>query len=295
MSNRLLLMVVAVGFAFPSMAHSQPVLNRGMRLDANGGVRIYNLSGSVTVHGWSRDSVAVRASVGKGNAFHMGGDHSGMKMFVEDADERNPSPAGLEVWVPLMTKLWIKTATAGVYVSGVNGSLDIYVVSGNVNVTGNPTDVNVEAIDGSIHIAGSPPWVRAKSASGDVTFEGKSPDLTLSTVSGKVSVMGTAFEKAKFESVTGDIRFDGSFERGGLINFDTHSGAIDIGLTAGTPADFDIVSIAGTIANNLTQKSPAAGRYGRGAELQSTAGAGGTQVLVRSFKGAVTLHPAKIR
>ena len=92
MSNRLLLMVAALEFAFPAMAHSQPALNRGMKLDANGAVRIYNLAGSVTVHGWNRDSVAVRGSVGKGNVFHMGGDHSGMKMFVEDADERNPSP-----------------------------------------------------------------------------------------------------------------------------------------------------------------------------------------------------------
>ena len=294
MPIRFLVMIAALELAAPSIVHSQ-TLNRGMKLDANGAVRIYNLGGSVTVHGWNRDSVAVRGSAGTGNVFHMGGDHSGMKMFVEDADERNPSPAALEVWLPTKTKLWIKTATAGVNVSGVTGSLDIYVVSGNVNVTGSPTDVNAEAIDGSIRISGSPSWVRAKSASGDVRFEGSSSDLTVSTVSGKVSVKGDAFEKAKFESVTGDIRFDGSFERGGLINFDTHSGAVDIGLTSRAPADFDIVSIAGAIVNNLTPKSPVAGRYGRGAELETTSADGGTQVVVRSFKGTVTLRASTAR
>jgi DUF4097 and DUF4098 domain-containing protein YvlB len=217
-----------------------------------------------------------------------------MKMFVEDPDERNPAPANLEVWVPLRTKLWIKTATASVTVSGVSGSLDIYVVSGNIDVSGDPSDVNAEAIDGSIRIVGSPSWVRAKSASGNVTFDGRSADVAMSTVSGRIQARGTSFEKGKFESVTGPIQFAGSFERGGLINFDTHSGAIDIGLKPGSGADFDVVSIAGTIANKLTSKGAVAGRYGRGAELETSAGGGGTQVVVRSFKGVVTLRTAKL-
>jgi hypothetical protein len=295
MSSRNALVMAAILLLCPVTGRSQAVLNRGMNLDADGAVRVYNLVGSVKVNGWNRDSVAVRGNVGKGNAFHMGGSHSGIKMFVENADERDPSPAALEIWVPVKTKLWIKTATAGVNVSGVNGSLDIYVVSGDVNITGNPSEVNAEAIDGSIRVSGSPSWVRAKSASGDVIFDGKTPDLTTSTVSGKIVVRATALEKAKFESVTGNVRFDGSFERGGLINFDTHSGAIDIGLIAGTPADFDVVSIAGSIANTLTRQSVSPGRYERGAELHAVSGAGGTQVVVRSFKGPVTIRPAVVR
>src|SRR4029434_1527256 len=101
----------------------------------------------------------------------------------------------------------------------------------------------------SIKIVGSPGWVRAKSASGDVTLDGSSPDVTLSTVSGKIDADGTKYEKAKFESVTGKIRFAGSFARGGQANFDSHSGSIEIGIPAGSPADFDITTIAGTIAN----------------------------------------------
>ncbi len=293
MLKRVVALAALMATVLSTSAHTQTKVNRGIRLDANGAVRIYNLGGSVKVVGWNRDSVAVRGSIGKGATFHMGGGHAGMKMFVEDADERNPAAANLEVFVPVMTKLWVKTATAGIDVSGVNGSLDLYVVSGDVRVTGSPADVNAEAIDGTIHISGSPSWVRAKSASGDVTFDGKSSDVTMSTVSGKVTVKGSAFEKAKFESVTGNITFNGTFERGGLINFDTHSGTIDIGMPAGSSADFDIVSISGGIANGLTGKRPSVGRYGRGAELGMSAGGGGTRVVVRSFKGAISLRVAK--
>ncbi|MEO8577828.1 MAG: DUF4097 family beta strand repeat-containing protein [Gemmatimonadales bacterium] len=268
---------------------AQAKLNRGQKLNSDGAVRIYNLVGSVRVIGWNRDSVAVRGSLGKGNSFHMGGAAAGMKMFVEGIDERNPAPADIEVSVPMRAKVWVKTATASIEVSGVTGSLDLYVVGGNIKVTGNPADVNAEAIDGSITIVGSPSWVRAKSASGDVTLDGSSSDVTISTVSGKIDVDGTRIERAKFESVTGDIRFAGSFERGGLVNFDTHSGTVEVGIPAGNGADFEVASIAGKIDNRLTSTRPVAGRYGRGAELTTSSGNGGTRVVIRSFKGPVTL------
>lgn len=285
-------LLVALTIACASIAGAQTKISRGIHLNADGAIRIYNLGGSVKVTGWNRDSVSVRGTIGKGSVFHMGGGNAGMKMFVEDTDERNPAPADLEVFVPTKAKVWVKTATAGIDISGVNGSLDLYVVSGAIIVSGNPTDVNAEAIDGPIRISGSPSWIRAKSASGDVSLDGKSSDVTLSTVSGKIQVRGSQFEKAKFESVTGDIRFDGSFERGGFVNFDSHSGAIDLGIIPTSPADLDIVSIAGTITNRLTSKKPATGRYGRGAELATSTGDGGVQVVIRSFKGRVTLRPS---
>lgn len=282
--------VLAAFLVAASTAGAQTKVSRGIHLNADGAVRVYNLGGSVHIIGWNRDSVSVRGSLSKGSELHMGGSAKGIKMFVEDADERNPAPAVLEVYVPLKAQVWVKTATAGIEVSGLSGSLDLYVVSGDINVTGNPSSVSAEAIDGSIEIKGSPDWVRAKSASGNVSFDGKSSDVSLSTVSGKIDARGARFEKAKFETVTGNIKFDGSFERGGLSSFDTHSGAIDLGVSGG--ADFDVVSISGSIVNKLTSSRVVAGRYGRGSELNTSAGEGATRVQVRSFKGPVFLHPA---
>jgi len=268
---------------------AQTKVNRVVQLNADGSVRIYNSVGSVRVVGWNRDSVAVRGVLGRGTSLHMGGGRTGMKMFIEGVDDRNPAPANIEVWVPAKAKVWVKTATADIEVTGVTGSLDLYVVGGRISVTGNPADVNAEAIDGSIKVVGSPGWLRAKSASGDVTLDGSSSDVTISTVSGKIDADGTGFEKAKFETVTGSIRFAGSFRRGGLVNFDTHSGSVEVGLPAGSPADFDVVSIAGPITNKLTSSRPVRGRYGRGAELATSSGDGGTRVQIRSFKGPVSL------
>jgi hypothetical protein len=59
-----------------------------------------------------------------------------MKMFVETLNDRNPQPTTLDVMVPARAKVWVKTATAQIEVSGVTGELDLYVVGGKIRVSG---------------------------------------------------------------------------------------------------------------------------------------------------------------
>jgi DUF4097 and DUF4098 domain-containing protein YvlB len=276
-----------------SPAVAQKKIDRKLPLGMEGAIRIVNMVGSVVVHGWDKDTVMVRGSLATGDNFFMGGGYTGAKMFVESANDRDPKPARLEVWVPARARLWVKTATANIDVSDVTGGLDLYVVSGTIDVTGNPRELNAEAIDGDIHIAGSPPWVRAKSASGTIVFQGASSDAAFSTVSGAVKVDGGVFERTKIETVTGNIIFSGRLDRSGAFDFDTHSGTIDIAIPDKTAASFSVVTIAGSITNNLSKNSPIPGRFGRGAELTMDASGGGAKVSVRTFKGPVTLRRTK--
>jgi DUF4097 and DUF4098 domain-containing protein YvlB len=260
-----------------------------------GALRIHDMVGSVVVHGWDRDTVLVRGTIGAGDNFYMGGGYTGAKMFVESANERDPKPSRLEVWVPARVRLWVKTATANIDVSDVAGGLDLYVVSGTIEVTGNPHELNAEAIDGDIHITGSPSWLRAKSATGAITLQGASADAGLSTVSGPIRIDGGAgvFERTKIETVTGTITVAGRLDRSGGFDFDTHSGSVDIAIPAKTNVTLSVVTIAGTITNNLSKKSPTPGRFGRGAELILDESGGGAKVSVRTFKGPVTLRRTK--
>jgi len=281
----------AAAIAFPSTpVIAQKKVERKIPLGMEGALRIVNMVGSVVVHGWSKDTVMVRGTLGVGDNFYMGGGYTGAKMFVEAVNDRDPKPARLEVWVPARVRLWVKTATANIDVSGVNGGLDLYVVSGTIDVTGNPHELNAEAIDGDIHIIGSPPWVRAKSATGTIVFQGASSDAAFSTVSGAVKVDGGVFERTKIETVTGNINFSGRLDRSGAFDFDTHSGTIDIAIPDKTAASFSVVTIAGGITNNVSNNNPIPGRFGRGAELTMDTSGGGAKVSVRTFKGPVTLR-----
>ena len=274
---------------------AQKKIERKLPLGMEGALRVVNMVGSVVVHGWAKDTVLVRGTLGAGDSFFMGGGYTGAKMFVESLNDRDPKPTRLEIWVPSRVRLWIKTATANIDVSDVAGGLDLYVVSGTIDVTGNPHELNAEAIDGDIHITGSPAWVRAKSASGAITLQGASPDVGLSTVSGPIKVDGGTglFERTKIETVTGNISFAGRLDRSGAFDFDSHSGSIDIAIPDKTGATFSVVTIAGAITNNLSRKASISGRFGRGAELSSEENGGGAKVSVRTFKGPVTLRRAK--
>jgi hypothetical protein len=282
---------VAVLFAAaPTFAQSK--VEKRLPLGMEGAFRIMNMVGSVTVHGWNKDTVLVRGTVPQLDKLRMGGTYTGGKMFIENADERDPKPTRLEVWVPSRTRLWIKTATANIDVTGVDGQLDLYVVSGTIDVNGNPTELNAEAIDGDIHVIGSPAWLRAKSASGVITLRGGSADAVLSTVSGAIKVDGGNFERTRIETVTGNIAFSGMLDRSGTFDFDTHSGSIDIGIPDKVNADITVVTISGEIVNKLSRSRPVSGRFGRGTELNTEIGAGGAKVSVRTFKGPVTLRRA---
>ena len=286
---------VTVGLVMlvPAVMHAQKKLERRAPLGMEGAIRISNMVGSVIVHGWDKDTVLVRGALAAGDKLYMGGGYTGTKMFVESANERDPKPSRLDVWVPAGVRLWVKTATASIDVSGVAGGLDLYAVSGAIEVNGNPSELNAEAIDGDIHITGSSPWVRAKSASGTITFQGSSSDAVFSTVSGPIRIGGGLFERSKVQTVTGEIGFAGRLDRSGVFEFDSHSGAIDIAIADKTAASFSVVNITGKITNLLSKTAPISGRFGRGEELMIDVGGGGAKVSLRTFKGPITLRRAK--
>ena len=294
MAPRASITAIAAMLLSASPLLAQKKIERRIPLGMEGALRILNMVGSVVVHGWNKDTVLVRATLGTGDQLFGGGGYTGAKIFIESANDRDPKPAQVEVWVPSRVRLWVKTATANIDVSGVDGGLDLYVVSGTIDVVGNPRELNAEAIDGDIHISGSPPWVRAKSASGTITFRGASSDAAFSTVSGPIRVEGGGgvFERTKIETVTGNVTFAGRLDRSGTFDFDTHSGSIDIAIPEKVSASISVVTIAGGITNNLSKFSPTPGRFGRGAELTMDVSGGGARISVRTFKGPVTLRRA---
>src|SRR6266550_1263217 len=293
MGLRSIAIVLGAMMLVASPLAAQKKIERRIPLGIEGAFRVMNMVGSVVIHGWSKDTVLIRGTLAPGDQFYAGGGYTGAKMFIESANDRNPKPTSLEIWVPARARVWVKTATAPIDVDGVDGGLDLYTVSATIEVTGNPRELNAEAIDGDIHINGSPAWLRAKSASGAITFRGASSDAGLSTVSGAVKVEGGPFERTKIETVTGNVSFSGRVERSGTFDFDTHSGSVDIAVPDKTGASFSVVSIAGTITNNVSRSMPTTGRFGRGSELTTEIGDPGAKISVRTFKGAVTLRRTK--
>ena len=305
----LLLVLAATGEG--SVAGAQQRIEARWPFDAGGSVRIMNPFGRIRVIGWDADSLAVSGRLGKGaqaGRFYAAGDARVRKLGVDvplGQSDSEVSRADLEVHLPRRASVWVKSATADIMVEGVDGTLDLNSVSGAIRVVGTPQDVSAETMDGVVEIAGGTGRARVKTVSGGILLRGASEDLGASTLSGTIVVRaagwqrgGTGVQRGKFESVTGDIRFEGEVGRGGVVELESQSGAVDVRVPATTVADFDLVTIGGTITNRLTATAPVRRAAGVGQELHLSTGAGGggggggggAQVTVRSFKGAILLE-----
>jgi hypothetical protein len=286
--------VALLAAAAPLVAQQKTVQRYAVTPTAS--IRVFGDVGSLRIVGWDRDSVVITATLPAGARLDAsrGGQSPkpapGMKIFVEVP--RAPAPdARLELRVPARARVWAKSGSADVEVTGLTGGLDLNIVGGSARVACSPAELQVESMDGSVTIEGSPAWLRAKTATGDIVMRGGSDDAGMSTVSGTVRVGEGRFERAKFTSVTGPIVFAGDLARGATLDFDTHSGPIELRLMRTLDAEVDLATVTGTIENTFNGRRPIAGREGRGMELGFTSGTGRARVLARSFKGNIHLRP----
>jgi DUF4097 and DUF4098 domain-containing protein YvlB len=214
-----------------------------------------------------------------------------------DAPDSPATPGSdLVVYVPTGSSVWVHAATASVDVQGVTGGVDVSSVSGAVHVAGPASTVNVESMDGDVTLDGVTPWLRAHTASGAITLVGGSEDARLTTVGGLVTITGkgNAFRRLYVESVTGNLRFTGTFAPDAKVDFETHSGVVALDLPADLSAGFDLATLQGSILNQFGIGDAAVVHGVRGAEAAFTVGNATLEVKVRSFKGNVIVKRRKV-
>jgi hypothetical protein len=291
--RRFLLPVLVSLAAYASPATAQQRVERGIAAAPDATIRVYNLSGSTTIAGWDRDSVAVVGALEPGaGRFYIGGSRSAIKLGVEEPTGVGPRMAHLEIRVPRESVLWVKAADASIAVDGVQGGLDLYSVTGGVQVRGAPSTVRAESMEGLVSIAARTPWARVKTASGRIELAGDITDLAVTTVGGRVRVAASKQARARIESVTGAVVMTGRPTRGGAWEIETHSGSVTLSLAPDTDAEIAVHTYGGEVRSEL-------GRVGMrreddlaGSEFAILAGSGGTSITVRTFKGPVTILPA---
>jgi hypothetical protein len=277
----------------PAMALAQQSVSKGHAAAAEVSVRLFAAVGNVRVIGWERDSVELSGTVPNGSRVEFAsseGRARGMKMYVEVPNERTAHEGRLVLRVPAGARVWLKTGSADIDVTGVVGGLDLNVVGGSITVHGNPRELRAESMDGNVLVDGAPAWLRAKTATGDITMAGGGEDLGASTISGVIRSRGGPVERMTLESTTGAIHVANDPARGGTLEIETHSGPVEIELARGTAVELDLATITGIIGNSWSRIAPVQGREGRGMTLATSPGMSAARVTVRSFKGAIEVR-----
>jgi len=279
--------------AVASPVRAQQKVYRGYSTTPDVSGRLFASVGTVHVVGWEQDSVTISGTVAMGSELALGGPSTtatrGLKLFIESPTEQASREGSLTLRVPRGARVWLKTGSADVTVSDVTGGLDVNVVGGSITVPGCPRELRAESRDGAVTIDGTPSWMRVKTATGDISLRG-GDDVGASTISGTIDARGGQAERVKLESTTGAIRFGLGLARGASVELETHSGGIDVQLARDPMASIDAATVTGTIENMWSKMRPVVGSEGRGVTLQTPSGQMGGRIVLRSFKGKITLR-----
>jgi hypothetical protein len=283
-----------IALCCPLLLGAQQKVSYGHAATSSVSVRLVAAVASVQVIGWDKDSVDVSGVVATGSRFEMfGGTPSGatkgIKGYVEVPNDQGVKEGKLVMHVPRDARIWLKTGSAEIDVAGVTGGVDANVVGGSITVHGNVRELRAESMDGNVVIDGLAEWARLKTATGDITLKGGT-DVGASTISGTIRAIGGDVERAKLEATTGGLVFAAGLAKNASIELETHSGTIDIAVAWKTDVEMEAATITGTIENRWTNTPPSPGREGRGMTLTTQSGAGGSRIVVRSFKGGIVVR-----
>ena len=290
--RRQMFLVFLLAAAATGKAPAQAPIHRGRLIAPDAAVRIFNIAGTVRVTGWDRDSVDVTAVVPKGaGEFMFGGGSGGVKMGINPPVGEAVYPGSLfEVRVPARARVWIKTESAEILVSGLTSSADLSSVSGRIVVTGDVAQLSAESMDGGIDVQVNASLVRLKSAGGTIVLRGNVTDASLSTVSGAATAQLAGLDRGRMETVGGHLTFEAGLRPGGNYALESHSGDISIRLPSNFDAAIDLTALEGRVVNRLTKSPVNPANQRRGETLATSGGKATAELVGRTFKGTITLE-----
>jgi|GEM_PF-316538 len=283
-----LLLLVSAG---PVRAQAMRNVEHRARLDAHGDLRVWNLSGSIRVTGWDKDSILVRGQVPADQHFGCGGDPGGFKCFVDLAPRYDGIAPGstLEIFVPRTIQLWVKSGSADIVINNFNGNLDAYSVSGRIQVQGQAQTLALESMSGRLTILATATTLRAKTAGGAINITGDVDDAQVTSVSGSITVANAQVQRGRFESIGGNTTWRGSLMKGASLEFSSHSGAIELLLPGTSGGHVAVNNFAGEVHSEFATDQLSA-RETKAQELSvMLPGKGDARIVIRNFKGPVRL------
>jgi hypothetical protein len=285
-------LIVALALAAAAPLSAQRKVAERFPAAADAHISILNIAGSVKVTGWEHDSVAVTGVVNElpAQKFTIQRSDAGVKIGIWDPNVEKVAPSDFEVRVPAGAQVWVRTGSAGVYVGGVRGGIDVNSVGGMIEIRGAPREAFAESMTGGIVLDVNSPMARARTVTAGVRVHGRITDLTATSVSGNILLDGAVIERGSLETVDGELRFVGSFTPRAALAFVTHGGAVEFLLPAATNATFRVGSYEGGLVNEFTVPVRTTRSKIKGAHNTFTLGRGGAEIDVRTFRGRVVVR-----
>ena len=288
--NRLITIILACLFATTVFAED---VNRKIDASRDGHINVSNISGSVTVNGWTRNEVEVTGTLGRNVEeliFERDGDDILVKVKVPK-DSGRGIDSDLRISVPQNSSIDIGTVSADIDVTTVTGEQSLHTVSGDVTTEFTGADLTAESVSGDVEVSGDSAdgEIEANTVSGDVTLFRVGGEVVGKSVSGDVIVDEGSFTRAALSTVNGEIVFQGELREDGRLSIETINGSVDVDFVGDVSARFEVDTFNGGIRNCFGPKAERASKYTPGWELEFTEGDGDGRVEISTMNGGVNI------
>lgn len=275
----------------PAPAWSQQKVDLKKSAAPDGRVSIDNAAGTLRVVGWNREEITVTGTLGKrAEGIDLSGSAQRTTISVETHGNPHGVKSDLEIRVPAGSRLEIDGFATEITVLEVTGVVEADSVNGSISVSGRPREVKAETVNGFITVEGPASRVHAESVNGPVTVKGATGDVEASTVNGVLVVTGSLFERARLETVSGSIRFEGELGPKGVLEAESVSGGVDLQFPARQTFELHVTTFSGDIQSDFGGEVHKVSKWTSEKELQFTAGAGGPEVTVSTLSGSVVIR-----
>jgi len=260
---------------------------------AKGHVDIINISGSVEVYGWSKNSVEVTGDLGE-KVEELVLERNGDKVLVKVKVPRNNSSnisSDLTVRVPAGSSIDVSAVSADITSEGVSGEQMLHTVSGDVETEVAGNDVSAESVSGNVDVTGDEKdaEIHATTVSGDVTLIEVAGAVSAEAVSGDITVRDGSFDRATLNSVNGEIIFQAGLRDDGKLTVETVNGDVDVQFNGSVSAKFDVETFNGDIDNCFGPEAKRTSKYTPGLELSFTQGDGDGRVVIGTLNGDIDI------
>lgn len=281
-----------------SAARSQDGLQRvdtTFAFDRGGSVNLGIVSGEIRVMTGSANVIRVVASIERGR-FETSFGRSRVSIEARSVNNRM-GDTRIEVTVPVGTRVRANSISGDITVRGTQDEVEIGTVSGDVTLSEGAKVVRVSTISGTLDLSQLSGRIEASAVSGTVRIADVSGELGVESVSGRVVVREARVRRLRASSVSGELTFDGAFDRDGDYRLNSHSGSILFSLPENAGATLELETFSGRISSDFPvtlQPGETAGRRNR--RMQFTIGrAGGARISAETFSGNITIRRAAAR
>src|SRR5687767_7139252 len=151
-------LTIAGPLAAQKTADPRQRVERRFAVASDASIRLHGAFARLKIIGWDRDSLVITGTMARGwrlegnavsNTF---GAPRGAKFFIDAPTDTDAPGAALEVRVPANARVWAKSGSADIEVSGVTGGLDLNIVGGSISVASTPRELTIESMDGNVKV-----------------------------------------------------------------------------------------------------------------------------------------------